>query len=343
MGTPFYILGGNYMDRPTVLTGIKPTGHPHLGNYIGAIKPALEMAKDSRSQGVYFIADYHALNSVQDRKKFKEYTYEIAAAWLSLGLDPEKVIFYRQSDVPEILELHWILSCLTPKGLMNRAHAYKAKVEENNQEGNDPDAGVNMGLYTYPILMASDILLFNADKVPVGKDQVQHVEIARDIADNFNRNYGEAIKLPEYVIEEETAVIPGLDGRKMSKSYGNTIPLFSEEKMLKKLVNKIVTDSTPPEEPKEIKGSSLFTLYKEFATSAEIESMREEYVKGIGWGQVKKEVFEVINRELREPRQKYYDLLDNKEEIDRILIRGAEQAKQKAAAQLKKIKEMIGC
>jgi tryptophanyl-tRNA synthetase len=331
------------MDRPTVLTGIKPTGHPHLGNYIGAIKPALEMAKDSCSQGIYFIADYHALNSVQDRKKFKEYTYEIAAAWLSLGLDPEKVIFYRQSDVPEILELHWILSCLTPKGLMNRAHAYKAKVEENNQEGNDPDAGVNMGLYTYPILMASDILLFNADKVPVGRDQVQHVEIARDIADNFNRNYGEAIKLPEYVIEEETAVIPGLDGRKMSKSYGNTIPLFSEEKMLKKLVNKIVTDSTPPEEPKEVKGSSLFTLYKEFATSAEIASMRERYEKGIGWGQVKKEVFEVMNRELSEPRQKYYDLLDNKEEIDRILNRGAEQAKQKAAAQLKKIKEMIGC
>ncbi|WP_409253781.1 tryptophan--tRNA ligase [Bacillus sp. SCS-153A] len=331
------------MERPTALTGIKPTGHPHLGNYIGAIKPALEMAKDSSSQGIYFIADYHALNSVQDRKKFKEYTYEIAAAWLSLGLDPEKVIFYRQSDVPEILELHWILSCMTPKGLMNRAHAYKAKVEENNQEGNDPDSGINMGLFTYPILMAADILLFNSEKVPVGKDQVQHVEIARDIAENFNRTFGEAIKLPEYVIEEETAVIPGLDGRKMSKSYGNTIPLFSEEKALRKLVNKIVTDSTPPEEPKEVKKSSLFTLYKEFATSSETEQMREKYEKGIGWGQVKKEVFEVLNRELSEPRCKYYDYLNNKEELDRILAAGAKRAREMAAPQLRKIKEMIGC
>lgn len=331
------------MERPTALTGIKPTGHPHLGNYIGAIKPALEMAKDNTSQGIYFIADYHALNSVQDRKKFKEYTYEIAAAWLSLGLDPEKVIFYRQSDVPEILELHWILSCMTPKGLMNRAHAYKAKVEENTAEGNDSDAGVNMGLFTYPILMAADILLFNSDKVPVGKDQVQHVEIARDIAENFNRTFGEAIKLPQYVIEEETAVIPGLDGRKMSKSYGNTIPLFAEEKALKKLVNKIVTDSTPPEEPKEVKGSSLFTLYKEFAAAAEADSMKEKYTQGIGWGQVKKEVFEVMNRELSEPRQKYYEYLDNKQEIDKILERGAERARSIASIQLKKIKEMIGC
>ncbi|EDL62910.1 tryptophan--tRNA ligase [Bacillus sp. SG-1] len=331
------------MERPTALTGIKPTGHPHLGNYIGAIKPALQMAKDSNSQGIYFIADYHALNSVQDRKQFKEYTYEIAAAWLSLGLDPEKVIFYKQSDVPEILELHWILSCMTPKGLMNRAHAYKAKVEENNQEGNDPDAGVNMGLYTYPILMAADILLFNSDKVPVGKDQVQHVEIARDIAENFNRTFGEAIKLPQYVIEEETAVIPGLDGRKMSKSYGNTIPLFSEEKALKKLVNKIVTDSTPPEEPKQVINSSLFTLYKEFATSAETETMRNKFETGIGWGQVKKEVFEVMNRELSDPRKKYYDYLNNKEELDRILAAGAERAREIASVQLRKIKEMIGC
>jgi tryptophanyl-tRNA synthetase len=331
------------MERPTVLTGIKPTGHPHLGNYIGAIKPALELAKDSVSQGIYFIADYHALNSVQDRKKFKEYTYEIAAAWLALGLDPDKVIFYKQSDVPEILELHWILSCMTPKGLMNRAHAYKSKVEENNLEGNDPDAGVNMGLFTYPILMAADILLFNSDKVPVGKDQVQHVEIARDIAENFNRTFGEAIKLPEYVIEEETAVIPGLDGRKMSKSYGNTIPLFSEEKALKKLINKIVTDSTPPEEPKEVKGSSLFTLYKEFASDSEIAQMKEKYENGIGWGQVKKEVFEVVNRELNEPRQKYYNYLNNKDELDEILEKGAEAARRMASVQLKKIKEMIGC
>ncbi|RIW29270.1 tryptophan--tRNA ligase [Bacillus salacetis] len=331
------------MERPTVLTGIKPTGHPHLGNYIGAIKPALEMAEDNRSQGIYFIADYHALNSVQDRQEFKEYTYEIAAAWLALGLDPDKVIFYRQSDVPEILELHWILSCMTPKGLMNRAHAYKAKVEENNLEGNDQDSGVNMGLFTYPILMASDILLFNSDQVPVGKDQVQHVEIARDIAENFNRTFGEVLKLPQYVIEEETAVIPGLDGRKMSKSYGNTIPLFTEEKALKKLINKIVTDSTPPEEPKEVKGSSLFTLYKEFAAEDEIESMREKYRKGIGWGQVKKEVFEVINRELREPRRKYYEYLEDTKALDEVLKRGAQEARSIAAVQLRKVKEMIGC
>ncbi|WP_456271465.1 tryptophan--tRNA ligase [Bacillus sp. AK031] len=331
------------MERPTVLTGIKPTGHPHLGNYIGAIKPALDMAKDSGSQGIYFIADYHALNSVQDRKKFKEFTYEIAAAWLALGLDPDKVIFYKQSDVPEILELHWILSCMTPKGLMNRAHAYKAKVEENNLEGNDSDAGVNMGLFTYPILMAADILLFNSDKVPVGKDQVQHVEIARDIAENFNRTFGQGIKLPEYVIEEETAVIPGLDGRKMSKSYGNTIPLFSEEKALKKLINKIVTDSTPPEAPKEVKGSSLYTLYKEFASASETALLKEKYGNGIGWGQVKKEVFEVVNRELSEPRRKYYEYLNNKDELDEILEKGADEARRMASAQLKKIKDMIGC
>lgn len=264
-----------------MLTGIKPTGHPHLGNYIGAIKPALNMSKKQEGKALYFIADYHALNAVQDPKLFRDYTKEVAATWLSLGLG-EEVIFYRQTEVPGILELAWILACLTPKGLMNRAHAYKAKIEQNKEIGVDIDTGVNMGLYTYPILMAADILLFQSSHVPVGKDQIQHIEIARDIATYFNHTFGETFRLPEYIIQEEGAILPGLDGRKMSKSYGNVIPLFAEPEKLKKLIFKIKTDSSLPHEPKE--PETLFMIYKEFATEEEIRSMQERYREGIGWG-----------------------------------------------------------
>ncbi|MFD3450084.1 tryptophan--tRNA ligase [Microbacteriaceae bacterium 4G12] len=330
------------MSKPVVLTGIKSTGHPHLGNYIGAIKPALEMAKRPDMQGMYFIADYHALNAVQDPKQLNGYTYEVAATWLALGLDPNQVIFYRQSDVPEILELHWILSCFTPKGLMNRAHAYKAVVEKNKGEGLDPDTGVNMGLFTYPILMSADILMFHANFVPVGKDQIQHVEIARDIVSAFNHTYGDILTMPQYVVQEESAVLPGLDGRKMSKSYGNTILLFDSPEQLKKKIFKIKTDSSLPTEPKNPDTSTLFLLYREFATSEETNEMRRKYKEGIGWGTVKQEVFEVINRELEKPRERYQMYMENKMLIDEILQKGAKQARQQANIHLQQIKKSIG-
>ncbi len=331
------------MNKPVVLTGVKPTGVPHIGNYIGAIKPALKMAKNPEMQGMYFIADYHALNSVQDRKEFNQYTYEIAATWLALGLDPSKVIFYRQSDISETLELNWILSCLTPKGLMNRAHAYKAKVDANKLENLDADAGVNMGLYTYPILMAADILLPQASFVPVGKDQIQHVEIARDIATYFNNTYGETFTLPNHVVQKETAVIPGLDGRKMSKSYGNTITIFAEPAKLKKLIFKVVTDSSLPTDSKKTEDSTLFLLYKEFATLEEVKEMEKRYLEGIGWGEVKQKVFYVLNRELEKPRQIYNELMENPTKIDDILKEGAMKARALCKPALEDVKRKIGC
>jgi tryptophanyl-tRNA synthetase len=330
------------MSNPVVLTGIKPTGHPHIANYIGAIKPALELAQLPNQQAMYFIADYHALNSVQDAALFRQYTYEVAATWLALGLDPNQVTLYRQSDIPEILELNWILSCFTTKGLMNRAHAYKSIVDKNKEAGLDIDAGVNMGLFTYPVLMSADILMFNADIVPVGKDQVQHVEIARDIAGHFNSIYGDTFTLPKFKISKETAVIPGLDGRKMSKSYGNTIPLFVESKELRKLIFKIKTDSTLPEEPKDPETSTLFVLYREFASNQQVEEMKEKYQNGIGWGQVKQDLYDVMDKVLAEPREKYYTYMEHPELINSILAEGAKQAKEKAQKFLRMVKQRIG-
>lgn len=326
----------------TVLTGIKPTGQIHLGNYIGAIKPALELAKVPELRPAYFVADYHGLTKIHDGEEFRKLSYGVAAAWLALGLDPNKAIFYRQSDVPEIFELNWILACFSPKGLMNRAHAYKSVVDSNNEAGRDTDFGVDMGLFTYPILMSADILLFKTDIVPVGKDQVQHVEIARDIAENFNKNYGETFVLPEYKIQEETAVLPGLDGRKMSKSYNNTIPLFEEPKKLQKLINKIKTDSTAPDEPKDPSSSVVFDLYKEFASESQIEAMRDSYLGGISWGEAKRELFQVMNAFLEEPREKYLELMATPEKLDEILLAGAEKARSVTKPFLKEIKRKIG-
>ncbi|WNS45973.1 tryptophan--tRNA ligase [Paenibacillus sp. MMS20-IR301] len=330
------------MSKEIVLTGIKPTGKVHLGNYIGAIKPALQMAGTGSCSALYFIADYHGLNFIQDRKEFNELTYGIAATWLALGLDPERVIFYRQSDVPEIFELQWILSCLTPKGLMNRAHAYKAIHEQNMQAGADADSGVNMGLFTYPVLMAADILLFQSGKVPVGKDQIQHVEIARDIAEAFNRNYGDTFRLPDYIAPEHTAVIPGLDGRKMSKSYNNTIPLFEPADNLKKLISRIKTDSTPPHEPKDPDTSNIFLLYQEFATPGQVQDFRSRYLSGISWGEAKQELFQVVNSALEEPRKRYNDLMASREQIDAILDAGARKARAMAAPVLEQVRYRIG-
>ncbi|WP_377890993.1 tryptophan--tRNA ligase [Alkalihalobacillus sp. R86527] len=326
--------------KKTVLTGIKPTGRIHLGNYIGAIKPALELAQIENP--VYFVADYHGLTKVQDAEQMKELSYGIAATWLALGLDPSKSIFYRQSDVPEIFELSWILACFSSKGLMNRAHAYKAIVDQNREAGREQDDGVNMGLFTYPILMASDILLFQSDLVPVGKDQIQHVEIARDLAETFNRQFGETFKLPEYVVEEESAVLPGLDGRKMSKSYNNTIPIFEEPDKLRKLINRIKTDSTEPDEAKDPDESIVFALYREFASEDEINAMRERYETGIGWGEAKRELFDVMNDVLEEPRRKYKYYIENLDEIDRILAEGAGKARAKVRPLLTDVKRKIG-
>jgi len=330
------------MNGELVLTGIKPTGKVHVGNYIGAIKPALKFAQESGCTALFFIADYHALTFIQNPREFRELSYGIAATWLALGLDPERVVFYRQSDVPEVFELCWILSCVTPKGLMNRAHAYKAIVDRNEQSGIEPDTGVNMGLFTYPILMAADILLFQADKVPVGKDQVQHIEIARDIAEAFNRNYGETFKLPQYVVDEETAVIPGLDGRKMSKSYNNTIPLFATSEELRKLVGKIKTDSTPPSEPKDPDTSTIFTLYKEFAAPEQAEEMRRRYAEGIGWGEAKEELFRVMDKFLEEPRKRYNEYMADPDTVDRILMDGARKARAMAAPLMETVRRKIG-
>lgn len=330
------------MAKKIVLTGIKPTGDLHVGNYVGAIRPAIELINEPNIQPVYFIADFHALTTMQNREELHDRTYQIAAAWLAFGLDPEKVLFYRQSDIPEIFELAWILSCQTSKGLLNRAHAYKAKVDDNIAADRDPDAGVNMGLYNYPVLMAADILMFHTNLVPVGKDQIQHVEIARDIAENFNRTYGETLTLPEALVGEDTAVIPGLDGRKMSKSYGNVIPLFEDEKKLRKHIFKIKTDSKPPEEPKDPNDSTLFDIYRAFATSEEIDAFAKRFKEGIGYGDAKQILFELVNQKLEEPRRIYHELMNDKEKLDKLLVAGAEQARVVASSFMAEIRNKIG-
>lgn len=328
--------------KKTILTGIKPTGQIHLGNYIGAIKPSIEMAQVPEFKATYFIADSHALTKKHDVNEIKQLTYGVMATWLALGLDPKKAIVYKQSDISEIFELAWILSSVTPKGLMNRAHAYKAIIDENERSNKEPDTGVNMGLYNYPVLMAADILMFQTDVVPVGKDQVQHIEIARDIAQSFNHTYGKTFTLPTYSIQKETAILPGLDGRKMSKSYHNTIPLFEEPKRLQKLINQIKTDSLPPEAPKNPETSILFTLYKEFATSESIKQMREAYESGLSWGDAKKELFTAVNTFIEEPRDRYKELMATPEKIDRILAEGAEKARSISIPFLKEVKEKMG-
>lgn len=331
------------MKKMIVLTGIKPTGSPHLGNYLGAIKPALALAQDEQYQSMYFIADYHALTAIKEPKYFRNLCYEVAATWLALGLNTDKVIFYRQSDISEIFELTWILACLTPKGLMNRAHAYKAAVAQNLEMGiSDIDSGINMGLYNYPILMAADILLFQTDFVPVGKDQIQHIEITNDIAQSFHNTYQEVFKLPKYLIQEETASLPGLDGRKMSKSYDNTIPLFVSPEQLRKLIFRIKTDSIPPSEPKDPMTSTLFLIYKEFASSEQVESMRNRYLKGIAWADVKQELFEMLNSFLGKHRELYSQMMADQQKLDALLKEGAQKARSLAIPLIEKVRKAIG-
>lgn len=330
------------MSKKICLTGIKATGMPHLGNYIGAIKPAIEMANSGLYDSYYFIADYHSLVGVHDPKLMKKYIYEVAAAWLAMGLDPKKVTLYKQSDIPEILELHWITSCFTIKGLMNRAHAYKALMQENTEHERDIDHGVNIGLYTYPILMASDIMILNADVVPVGADQLQHIEIARDIATSFNNTYGNKLKLPKAIVAEGNKLLMGLDGRKMSKSYGNHIPLFSSDKELKKLINRITTDSSGPTEPKNPDESLIFDFYREFATPEQTAMLKAWYLRGIGWGEAKMELLSALNSTLQTPREIYADLMANTGKIDSILEEGAARVRPLAQAMIKDLKTTIG-
>lgn len=331
------------MKNADFLTGITTSGTPHLGNYVGAIRPAVETSKNRELVSHYFLADYHSLIKNHDPKLRKQSALEIAAAWIALGLDYENCVFYRQSDIPEIPELTWILTSLTAKGLMNRAHAYKATVSQNEEQtNNDLDKNITMGLFSYPILMAADILMFNAKKVPVGKDQVQHIEMTRDIASRFNHIYKKTFTLPEVIVDETSAVLAGLDGRKMSKSYNNFIPLFKTEKQLKKMIMKIETNSLGPDEPKDPETSTLFSIYKAFATQKETQKMAERYRQGIAWGTMKLELFEYINEVLKNPRKIYDELIKNPSDIDEILMKGAQKARQYSVPFLEKIRKSIG-
>jgi tryptophanyl-tRNA synthetase len=323
------------------LSGIKPTGAPHLGNYLGMIRPALELAKEYRA--FYFIADAHALNQLRSPGELERLTRETAATFLALGLNPEEITFFRQSDIPEIFELAMILAASTGKGLLNRAHAYKAAVEANLAAGHDPDAGINMGLYTYPILMASDILLFGSHVVPVGEDQRQHVEIAADIAQAFNRSYGDILVIPEAVIRKEAAEIPGTDGRKMSKSYDNVIPIFSPRDQLRARIIGMVTDSRPPDQPKDPDQDNLFCIYKHFAAREETEAMRRKYLRGgFGYGEVKQALYDVLERTFAGARVQYDGYLQDRSYLDRVLIEGAERARAAAAPMLSKVRAAVG-
>ncbi len=327
-----------------VLTGIKPTGVPHLGNYVGAIRPAVAASRAQGVESFFFLADYHALISTQDPLRVQRSTLEIAASWLACGLDPERVAFYRQSDVPETTELTWLLTCVAGKGLLNRAHAYKAAVDRNRAEGDDDDAGVTAGLYMYPVLMAADILLFNAHRVPVGRDQVQHIEMARDFGQRFNHVYGrDWFTLPEAVIEEHVATLPGLDGRKMSKSYANTIPMFVPPAELKKLVFSIVTDSRAPGEPKQTEGSALFQIHQAFASADESAAFAQAYAEGIGWGDAKQRLFDLVEREIGPLRERYLQLIARPGDIEDTLRDGARRLRERYATPLlAQLREAVG-
>ena len=330
------------MSSTRILTGITTTGTPHLGNYVGAIRPAIAASRDPSVDAYLFLADYHALIKNHNPDEVAQSSREIAATWLALGLDPEKPYFYRQSDIPEITELSWVLTCSAAKGLMNRAHAYKAAVQANEESGEDPDFGLTMGLFSYPILMAADILIFNAHQVPVGRDQIQHVEMARDIAQRFNHHYGETFTLPEAVVDDHVAVLQGLDGRKMSKSYGNTIPLFGTPKQLQKAINKIKTNLLEPGEPKDPNDSTVFQVWCAFADEAEREQMRQAFADGIAWGEAKKQLFDRVNDELAPAREIYDRLMENPEEVEAILKQGAERLRPQSAALLEKVRHAVG-
>lgn len=334
------------LDSRVALTGLKATGEPHLGNFVGAIRPGLQLADSYDS--IYFIADYHALTTIREPKLLKRYSRSVAATWVAAGLDPDRTIFYRQSEVPEIFELTWVLACMTSKGLMNRAHAYKAARDRNREAGKaDVDAGINMGLYNYPILMAVDILIMESDVVPVGSDQVQHIEIAADIAGSFNHVYGSSFKLkiPQALTpkSDNAKMLPGLDGRKMSKSYGNTIPLFGSEAQLAKLVRRIATDSTPVDAPKDPDSSLAFQILEQFGSADIVAQTRDRLTAGgMGWGELKNLLFEVLNVQLAPMRDRYNALMEPRSELEDLLAAGAEKARKRALPVLTQVKRAIG-
>lgn len=330
------------MSTTRFLTGITTTGTPHLGNFVGSIRPSVAASLTPGVQSFYFLADYHALIKCEDPARIQRSTLEIAASWLAAGLNPEKVTFYRQSDIPEIPELTWLLTCVTGKGVLNRAHAYKASVDKNVAAERDADDGVTAGLFMYPVLMGADILMFKAHKVPVGRDQIQHIEMARDMAASFNHLYGEHFVLPEAAIDDHVATLPGLDGRKMSKSYDNTIPLFSSREQLKKLIGGILTDSRAPGEPKEVEGSALFQIYQAFATEAETAALRQQYADGIAWGDAKQVLLERVDQVIAPMRAQYEELIHNPARIETTLLAGAERARALATPFIRELRSAVG-
>lgn len=328
-----------------ILTGITTTGTPHLGNYAGAIRPAIEASLAPATDAFFFLADYHALIKCDQPARIEQSRLEVAATWLAAGLDPTKVTFYRQSDIPEITELTWLLTCISAKGFLNRSHAYKAAVDRNTANGQDPDAGVTMGLFSYPVLMAADILLFNAHKVPVGRDQIQHVEMAKDIGQRFNHAYGNGQSLfvmPEAVIDERVATLPGLDGRKMSKSYDNTIPLFAAPKALREAIGQIVTDSRAPGEAKDPDSNALYSLYQAFSAPQEAEAFRSDLIQGLGWGEAKKQLHALLEQHIEPMRAHYNQLLANPGDLEDILVQGAQKARLVAAPLMEQLREAVG-
>ena len=330
------------MSSKRFLTGITTSGTPHLGNYVGSIRPSVRHSLNPGVESFYFLADYHALIKIDEPARIQRSTLEIAASWLAAGLEPERVTFYRQSDIPEITELTWLLTCVTGKGVLNRAHAYKAAVDKNQAAGNDPDVDISAGLFMYPVLMGADILMFKAHQVPVGRDQIQHIEMARDMAQRFNHLYGEHFVLPEAVTEESVALLPGLDGRKMSKSYDNTIPLFTPREQLRKLIAGIVTDSRAPSEAKEVEGSALFQIYQAFASESETAALRLAYADGIAWGDAKQLLFERIERDVAPMRERYHAMLNDPAKIEAWLQAGAEKARAVATPFMRELRQAVG-
>ncbi len=333
------------MSKPKItryLTGITTTGTPHLGNFVGSIRPSVAASKTPGVESFYFLANYHALIKCEDPERIQRSSLEIAASWLAAGLDPEQVAFYRQSDIPEITELTWLLTCTTGKGLLNRAHAYKAAQDKNQATGQGTDDGVTAGLFMYPVLMAADILLFKANKVPVGRDQIQHIEMARDMGASFNHLYGEHFVLPEAAVDEHVATLPGLDGRKMSKSYDNTFPLFSSREQLRKLIGAILTDSRAPGEAKEVEGSALFQMYQAFASESETAALRQQYADGIAWGDAKQVLFDCVDNAIAPMRAHYQELISNPARIEQTLLAGAERARTVATPLMRELRSAVG-
>jgi tryptophanyl-tRNA synthetase len=330
------------MSTVRFLTGITTSGTPHLGNYVGSIRPAVQASLRPGVESYYFLADYHALIKINEPARIQRSTLEIAASWLAAGLDPERVVFYRQSDIPEIPELTWFLTCVTGKGILNRAHAYKASVDKNTADGTDPDTDVSAGLFMYPVLMGADILMFNAHHVPVGRDQVQHIEMARDMAHSFNHRYGEHFVAPQAAIEESVATLPGLDGRKMSKSYDNTIPLFASSAQLQKLIANIKTDSRAPGEPKDTEGSALFQIYQAFASSEETAAFAQEFAQGISWAAAKEKLHARIDQEIAPMRARYQHLMEHPQEVEAMLLQGAIKARAVATPFMARLRQAVG-